>query len=76
MYATFYCPDATTCSNVLPQLIYSALPTYPWSLSVPIAWDDELSYQWSAVVDFDGGSNIGLVVYNESSAPAQYTVDV
>ncbi len=76
VYATFYCPDATTCSNVLPQLIYSALPTYPWSLSVPIAWDDELSYQWSAVVDFDGGSNIGLVVYNGSSAPARYTVDV
>jgi hypothetical protein len=48
VYALFYCPDATTCNNVLPQLIYSALPTYPWSLSVPIAWDDALSTQWSA----------------------------
>ncbi len=27
VYAVFYCPDAGTCSNVLPQLIYSALPT-------------------------------------------------
>ena len=35
VYAVFYCPDATTCGNVLPQLLYSALPTIPWSLSVP-----------------------------------------
>ena len=40
VYAVFYCPDAVTCGNVLPQLLYSALPAQPWSLSVPIAWDD------------------------------------
>src|SRR5579872_1936823 len=57
VYATFYCPDATTCGNVLPQLLYSALPTDPWSLSVPIAWDDQLSSQWSAVAIDDGSAN-------------------
>ena len=40
VYAVFYCPDAITCSSVLPQLLYSFLPTKPWSLSVPIAWDN------------------------------------
>ncbi len=77
VYAVFYCPDATTCSNVLPQLLYSALPTQPWSLSVPIAWDDQLSSQWSAVVNYDGSTNVvGLVVYNEDSTANTYTIDV
>ncbi len=80
VYATFYCPDATTCLNVLPQLMYSALPTYPWSLSVPIAWDDALSYQWSAegiVGTNDGNANaVSLVIYNETSDAATFNVDV
>jgi hypothetical protein len=54
VYAVFYCPDAGTCSNVLPQLIYSALPTEPWSLSVPIAWDNSVWTQWSAEGIDDG----------------------
>jgi hypothetical protein len=77
VYAQFFCPDATTCLNVLPQLMYSALPTYPWSLSVPIAWDDALSYQWSAEGIDDGGTNVvSLVIYNETSDAATFNVDV
>ncbi len=77
VYATFYCPDATTCANVLPQLMYSALPTYPWSLSVPIAWDDQLSSQWSGVINYDGVTNVAsFVVYNEDSTANSYTIDV
>jgi len=75
VYAVFYCPDATTCGNVLPQLLYSALPSQPWSLSVPIAWDDQLSTQWSATVYYDGTPNVGLVVYNEDSSANTYTID-
>jgi hypothetical protein len=77
VYATFYCPDATTCGNVLPQLLYSALPADPWSLSVPIAWDDALSSQWSAVAIDDGGTNVvGLVIYNEDVTANTYTIDI
>ena len=77
VYATFYCPDADTCNNVLPQLMYSALPTDPWSLSVPIAWDNALSYQWSAVAIDDGSTNVvGLVVYNEDTHANTYKIYV
>ena len=80
VWAIFYCPDATTCGNVLPQLLYSALPTIPWSLSVPIAWDDALWTQWSAVGIDDGASHrVSLAVYNEdttSTRPTSFTVQV
>jgi len=77
VYATFYCPDADTCANVLPQLLYSALPSEPWSLSVPISWDDQLSSQWSAVAFDDGSTNVvGLVIYNEDTSSHSYTINV
>jgi hypothetical protein len=77
VYGIFYCPDATTCSNVQPQLLYSAIPTNPWSLSVPIVWDDQTSTQWSAVGIDDGTYNrVSLVIYNESTAAATYNIDV
>ena len=77
MYAVFYCPDATTCSNVLPQLLYSALPTTPWSLSVPISWDTKLWTQWSAQGVDDGNSHrVSLVIYNEDTTATSYTVQV
>ena len=77
VYAVFYCPDETTCGNVLPQLLYSALPTTPWSLSVPIAWDTALWTQWSAEGIDDGGANrISLAIYNEDITAASYTVSV
>jgi hypothetical protein len=77
MYVVFFCPDATTCAHVQPQLLYSALPAYPWSLSVPITWDSEVSSQWSAVAIDNGSTDVvGLVVYNEDVTPTSYTVDV
>jgi len=79
VYAVFYCPDAGTCSTVLPQLIYSAQPTYPWSLSVPITWDDAVWTQWSAegIDDGAGGTrHVSLVIYNEDQTATSFTVRV
>ena len=77
VYAIFYCPDATTCENVLPQLIYSALPTYPWSLSVPIAWDSATWTQWSAEGIDDGGTHrVSLVIYNDDTTATSFAVHV
>jgi len=86
-YAEFYCPDEATCENVLPQLIYSALPTIPWSLSVPIAWDITYGYSlgwntlWSAVGVDDGASHrVSLAVYNQdqsgTTTPTSFAVRV
>jgi hypothetical protein len=76
-YASFYCPDAATCANVVPQLIYSALPFKPWSLSVPIAWDNAVWTQWSAEGIDDGNTHrVSLVIYNEDQTATSYTVRV
>ena len=89
-YAEFYCPDEVTCANILPQLIYSALPTVPWSLSVPISWDVTEMYPigwataWSAVgVDNGGLRRVSIAVYNQnavdsssSPTPSTYAVRV
>jgi hypothetical protein len=75
VYAVFYCPDAATCANVLPQLLYSALPARPWSLGAPIAWDTALATAWSTVGIDDGHAHrISLVIYNEDIAPASYRI--
>lgn len=77
VYAVFYCPDAATCANVFPQLLYSALPGMPWALSVPIAWDTAVTTDWSAVGVDDGGAHrVSLVVYNEDIAATSYKIDV
>lgn len=77
VHVWIYCPDATTCGNVLPQLIYSALPTTPWSLTVPITWNDSFSNQWSAVGIDDGDAHrVSVVVYNGSTATAPFNLDV
>lgn len=77
VYAVFYCPDATTCANVLPQLLHSALPAMPWSMSVPIAWDTDLATRWSVVGLDDGGARrLSLVIYNEDITPASYKISV
>jgi len=77
VYAQFYCPNATTCRTIIPQLLYSALPSIPWSLSVPIAWDGSEWTQWSAQgVDDGAGRRVSLVVYNAGSAASIYTVRV
>jgi hypothetical protein len=77
VYAVFYCPDAATCANVVPQLLYSALPATPWALSVPISWDTELWTQWSAEGIDDGGAHrVSLVIYNEDITATSYSVRV
>jgi hypothetical protein len=77
VYAVFYCPDAITCANVVPQLLYSALPATPWALSVPISWDTELWTQWSAEGIDDGGTHrVSLVIYNEDMTATSYTVRI
>ncbi len=77
MYAMFFCPDAITCLNVLPQLIYSNLPSNPWSLSVPIAWDSLTWTQYSAEgIDDGGGHRVSLVVYNEDLTATSFKVSV
>jgi hypothetical protein len=75
VYAVFYCPDAATCAGVTPQLLYSALPSSPWSLSVPIAWDTDLATAWSAVGVDDGAVHrVSLAIYNEDITPTSYTI--
>jgi hypothetical protein len=75
VFVQLYCPDATTCFNVLPQLIYSAPPTI--SLSVPLAYDGSQWTQWSGEGVDDGGAHrISLVIYNQSSVSSIFTVRV
>lgn len=77
VYAVFYCPDATTCGNVLTQMLYSAQPTAPWSLSAPISWDTELWTRWSAEGIDDGSTQrVSLAIYNEDITATSYTVRV
>ena len=77
VYAVFYCPNAATCGTVLPQLLYSFLPTKPWLLSVPISWDSGIWTQWSAEGINDGGRRlVSLVVYNQNQVAAIFTVRV
>ena len=71
VYAVFYCPDAATCGNVVPQLLYSG------AISVPISWDTGLWTQWSAEGIDDGGARrVSLVIYNEDTTATSYTVRV
>jgi hypothetical protein len=80
VYAEFYCPDASTCNDVLPQLVYSALPANPWLLSSPIAWDHDLWTQWSAegIDDSATGDNyrVSLAICNEDTIATSYTVRI
>jgi hypothetical protein len=65
IWARFYCPDAATCLNLSPQLIYSALPAVPYSLSVPITWEWGVT-RWSSVgIDNGGTKLVALVIYND-----------
>jgi hypothetical protein len=78
VWAQFLCPDANTCNNVLPQLVYtSALVHSPWSLSVPIAWDNEVWTTFSAEgVDDEKTHIVSFVVYNEGLTATAFTVYV
>jgi hypothetical protein len=85
---TVYCPDAATCEQAQAQLIYSALPSEPWALSVPVVWDIQTRLAWSAVGIDDSKTNtnadtkntVSFAIYNlgitTSNAPYTYTVNV
>ena len=76
-YAVFYCPDALTCINVLPQLIYLQQPTNPWLATVPIVWDNYVWTQWSAEGVDDGASNVvSFVIYNEDVVATSFKIYV
>jgi hypothetical protein len=79
-YAVFYCPDATTCSDILPQLIYQQPATHPQPglATVPIAWDGTAWTQWSAEGVDDGTPNnvVSFVVYNQGTTATSFNVDV
>jgi len=80
VYVTFVCPDDTTCFNANAQLIYSALPGFPWALSVPLAEDNSFWTQFSGVGIDDQVSNyVSIVVNNEDitqTTPTSFTVQV
>lgn len=76
VYAIFECPDATTCTYVTPQLLFSALPSDPWSLSVPISWDGLEQNQWSAEGLNDATHLMSFAIYNADSSPGTYTITV
>jgi hypothetical protein len=85
---TVYCPDLATCQQAQAQLIYSALPSEPWSLSVPVVWDIQTSLAWSAVGVDDSKTNtdsatkntVSFAIYNlgitSSDTPYTYTLNV
>ena len=75
VYAVYYCPDATTCGNVLPQLVYLQQPTHPWLATVPIAWDDSVWPTWSAEGVDDGVTSVvSFAVYNEGTTAATFKI--
>ena len=77
VYALYYCPDAITCSNVLPQLVYLQQPTHPWLATVPISWDNAVWPTWSAEGVDDGVANIvSFVVYNQGTTATSFKVYV
>ena len=74
------CPDANTCSLVQAQLLYSALPSKPWTLSAPVVWDSQTSFAWSAVgVDNGSSDTVSFVIYNLDTVgqvPHSYTFNI
>lgn len=77
VYAVYYCPDATTCGNVLPQLVYLQQPTHPWLATVPISWDTAVWPTWSAEGVDDGVTNVvSFAIYNEGTIATSFKVHV
>lgn len=71
------CPDAITCAQATAQLIYSALPSQPWSLSIPMVWNADLTSEWSTWGYDDGQKQImSFVITNGSSAAQSYAVHI
>ena len=80
VWVTFLCPDAGTCELADAQLVYSALPTIPWSLSVPLAYDYDFNSQFSGVgIDNNGSNRVSIVVNNQDfslTTPSAFLVQV
>ncbi|MSV35426.1 MAG: hypothetical protein EXQ47_07490 [Bryobacterales bacterium] len=77
VYAVFYCPNSVTCETLKPQLFYSALPRFSWTMAAPIAWDKDSWTQWSGAGVDDGGSQrVSFVVYNQGSVATSYRIRV
>ena len=75
VYAIFYCPDATTCGNVLPQLVYLQQPTHPWLATVPLSFDNAVAPTWSAEGVDDGVTNVvSFAVYNEGTTATSFNI--
>ena len=73
----FQCPDASTCSQATAQLIYSALPSQLWSLSIPIVWTAQLAPVWSSWGFDDGQKQIlSFVIFNGANAAQSYKVSI
>ena len=79
------CPDQATCKHVMPQLIYTYLPKYPWFLSSALSANVLLPAQpdstaWSAVgmndPQTDAAKNqiVSFVISNDSGSDQVYTV--
>lgn len=69
-----YCPDPATCSQVQAQLIYSALPTFKYSLSAPVVFDSLTWTAWSSIGIDDGSQdNVSFVIYNLANDKLAHT---
>jgi len=80
VWVNFLCPDPSTCQLANAQLIYSALPGYPWSLSVPLAYDYDFWSQFSGVgIDDNASNRVSIVVNNQDyslTTPSTFMVQV
>jgi len=77
VFAQFFCPDDVTCSKVGAQLVYSALPAIPWSLSVPLGSYTTYSTTYYAEGTDDGGTHrVSFVVYNNDPTDTAFTIYV
>ena len=81
VWVEFLCPDPVTCSELVDaQLVYTALPGYPWALSVPLSYDWSFNSQWSGVGVDDGAANVVSIVVNNQdyslTTPTSFTVQV
>ncbi len=77
VYAQFLCPDDVTCSKVGAQLVYSALPKIPWSLSVPLGSFTMYNTTYSAQGIDDGGTHrVSFVLYNNGNTDTAFNVYV
>jgi hypothetical protein len=77
VYAVFYCPSAAACEVLQPQLFYSALPGFAWTMAAPISWDGTAWTQWAGEgVDDGGGQRVSFVIYNQGTTATSFQIRV